>query len=235
MGVGAFVGAYCCGTINRLKVFGKAVAKVYVLGRDYTVVHLEYSDRTSGNYLYHKVYVKLGSSVIKNIDNEYTVCRNSEATLWDRSRTSFDRRFSYFIYVGILSFTIRARATTTGTASICMCPLTLRACVNLKPSVTLRLTDGGQVDFVVRDTLFCFYRDYPYKLQNTFIGFSSCGGIEVNTKFQYYMEPNACLQASTGSSCTLASITTCLQLHYGYPSHVNIVPWIYTVLGCMVT
>ena len=35
----------------------------------------------------------------------------------------------------------------------------------------------------------------------------------------------ACLQASTGPSCTSASIATCLQLHHGYPSHVNIVPW----------
>ena len=30
VGVGAFVGAYCGGTTNRLKVFGKAVAKVHV-------------------------------------------------------------------------------------------------------------------------------------------------------------------------------------------------------------
>ena len=155
VGVGAFVGAYCGGSTNRLKVFGKAVAKVHVLGSDYNIAQLEYSDHTSGNSLYHKVYVKLGSSVITNIYTRYTVCRNSKTTLWDRSKTVFDRRFSYFVFIGILSFTIRGTTSTTGTAGVCMCPLTLRACVNLRPSITLRITGGGQVDFVVSYN-FCF-------------------------------------------------------------------------------
>ena len=155
VGVGAFVGAYCDGTTNRLKIFGKAVAKVHVLGEDINVAHLEYSDHTSGDSLYHKVYVKLGDSVIRNIDTSYTVCRSSQATLWDRTKTIFDRRFSYIVYVATISFTIRARASTTGTEGVCMCPLTLRACVNLRPSVTLRITGGGQVYFVVSYSI-CF-------------------------------------------------------------------------------
>ena len=36
VGVGAFIGAYCNGTTIRFKVFGKAVTKVHVLGRDIT-------------------------------------------------------------------------------------------------------------------------------------------------------------------------------------------------------
>ena len=148
VGVGAFVGAYCGGTTNRLKVFGKAVAKVHVLGKDYNIAHMEYSDHTSGDTLYHKVYVKLGKSVIRNINTRYTVCRNKQAPLWDRSRTVFERSFYYFIYVENLKFTIRAKATTTGTAGACMCPLTLRACVNLKPSVSLRITGDGSADLL---------------------------------------------------------------------------------------
>ena len=154
-GVGAFVGAYCRGTTNQLKVFGKAVAKVHVLGEDYNVAHLEYSDGTSGDSLYHRVYVTLGNSVIRNIYTRYTVCRSSQATLWDRTKTVFDRSFSYFVYVATISFTIRARASTTGTAGVCMCPLTLRACVNLRLSVNLRITGGGQVNFAVSYSI-CF-------------------------------------------------------------------------------
>ena len=49
VGVGAFVGAYCDGTTSCSKVFGKAVAKVHVLGKDFDVAHMEYSDQTSGD------------------------------------------------------------------------------------------------------------------------------------------------------------------------------------------
>ena len=150
VGVGAFIGAYCGGTTNRFKVFGKAVAKVHALGSDYNIAHLEYSDHTSGNYLYHQVYVRLGSAVIKNVYDRSTVCINSGGNLWDSSRTVFNRRISYFVFIGILSFNIRATASTTGTADVCnMCPSTSKACVNLRPSVTLRLTGGGQLSFIV--------------------------------------------------------------------------------------
>ena len=87
MGVGAFVGAYCNGTTSRLKIFRKAVAKVHVLGKDFDVAHMEYSDHTSSDSLYHKVYVKLGSSVIKSIKEPYTDWKNFEATLWEGSTT----------------------------------------------------------------------------------------------------------------------------------------------------
>ena len=51
VGAGAFVGAYCDKTNNHLKVFGKALAKLHVLGSDINIAHFEYSDYTSGNYL----------------------------------------------------------------------------------------------------------------------------------------------------------------------------------------
>ena len=51
------------------------------------------------------------------------------------------------------------------------------------------------------------------------------GGIDVNGEFQYFVEPSGCLQGVTESSCTSASIMACLQLHHGFPSYVNIVPW----------
>ena len=149
VGAGAFVGAYCDKTNNHLKVFGKVVAKLHVLGSDINIAHFEYSDYTSGNYLYHKVYARLGSTVIKNINAAYTVCKNSKETLWDRSITVFDRNFDHFLYITTMSFDIRATATTTMTAGFCMCASSLNACVDLKPYVSLRLTGGGYANFLV--------------------------------------------------------------------------------------
>ena len=150
VGVGAFVGAYCGGTDSYgFKIFGKVVSKVHVFGKDYNIGHLEYSDYTSGGYLYHKVYLRLGSSVIINTNDRYDLCRNSQETLWDRTKTVFDRQYPYFIYVSTITFSVRGTANTKGTAGVCMCPLSLKACANLRPSITLRVTGGAETGLFV--------------------------------------------------------------------------------------
>ena len=150
VGVGAFVGAYCGGTTNRLKVFGKAITKVHVFGKDINIGHLEYADYTSGNYLYHKVYLKLGSTVHVNINNRYDLsCRSSRKTLWDTSRTVFNFRYPYFVFVATITFSIRGTANTKSTAGVCMCPLRLTACANVRPSITLRITGGAEASLIV--------------------------------------------------------------------------------------
>ena len=150
VGVGAFVGAYCGGTTKRFKIFAKAVTKVHVFGKDYPIGHLEYADYTTANYLYHKVYLKLGSNVLININNRYDLsCRSSRRTLWDRTRTIFNFRYSYFIVVASLTFSVRGTANTRSTADVCMCPLTLTACANLRPSITLSVTGGAEAGLLV--------------------------------------------------------------------------------------
>ena len=150
VGVGAFVGAYCNGNIIRFKVFGKAVTQVHVLGKDYSIGHLEYADYTTDTYLYHKVYVKLGSSVLVNVNNRYDLsCRSSQRTLWDVSRTVFNYRYPYFIFVATITFYVRGTVGTACTAGVCMCPLSLTACANLRPSITLRVTGGAQAGLLV--------------------------------------------------------------------------------------
>ena len=151
VGVGAFVGAYCGSTTKRFKIFGKTVTKAHVFGRDYPIGHLEYADYTYGSYLYHKIYLKLGSNVIININNRYNLsCRSSQRTLWDRTRTIFDFRHSFFIVVATLSFSVRGTANTRSIAGVCMCPLNLTACAILRPSITLRVTGGAEARLLVR-------------------------------------------------------------------------------------
>ena len=158
VGVGAFVGAYCGGTTNRFKIFGKVVTKAHVFRRDHNIGHLEYSDYTSGSYLYHKVYLKLGSNVIININERYNLsCRSSQRTLWDTTRTIFDFRHSFFIYIARLTFSVRGTANTRSTAGVCMCPLNLTACANLRPSITLRITGGAEAGLLVRMATHNFY------------------------------------------------------------------------------
>ena len=150
VGVGAFVGAYCGGTTNRFKNFAKAVTKAHVFGKVYNIGHLEYADYTSGNYLYHKVYLKLRSNVIININNRYDLsCRSSRKTLWNTTRNIFEFQHLYFIYVASLTYNVRGIADTRSTAGVCMCPLNLTACANLSLSITLRVTGGAEAMLLV--------------------------------------------------------------------------------------
>ena len=153
VGVGAFIGAYCTSsTQKRLKAFAKGAAKVQVFGRTYNIAHLEYLDYTSGDYLYHRVYVKLGWRVFTNIKRNYYLgsCRSQSYPLWNTGEfTVFNLRFDIFVYVGTIGIYIRGSVSSTGDASICTCPSTVRACADVKPSLTLKVSGGASASLLV--------------------------------------------------------------------------------------
>ena len=153
IGAGAFIGAYCQSNANkRFKVFAKGAAKVEVFGRNYNLAHLEYSDHTSGNYLYHKVYVKLGSSVLKNTyRSEYIhSCKSNDITLWNSGAyTVFNLRFSIWVFVGTISVYVRGSVSSRGDLGICTCPSKLSACGSVKPSLSLTVSGGASASLLV--------------------------------------------------------------------------------------
>ena len=151
MGAGTFAGAYWSGLTKRLKLYAKATAKAHVLGKTFTIADLEYSDHTSGNTLYHKVYVKLGPSVHTNINAQYDLsCRSWKTNLWSsREFTVFYFEYIMFIYIGTINFNIKGAVSTSGNAGICLCPADLLACANVVPSVTLHVTGGASANLLV--------------------------------------------------------------------------------------
>ena len=158
VGAGAFVGVYCGDFNKRMKMFAKAKAQVHVLGKNIDVAHLEYSDYLSNNYLYHKVYVKLGSSVLKNVNEQYNLtCRTTQKNLWDINYTLFNLRFGFFLYVATIDFEIRATVSTRGDINSCNCPGSLVACANVVPSVTLHASGGASASLLVSNYM-CSYR-----------------------------------------------------------------------------
>ena len=163
MGAGAFAGAYWSGSTKRLKLYAKATARAHVLGRTYTIADLEYSDYTSGYTLYHKVYVRLGSSVRTNINNRYDLsCRNWRRNLWSsRDYTVFTYRYGIFVYVTNIYFYVRGTVSTSGNTGVCLCPRDLRACANVVPSVTLRVNGGATANLLVSISVkYCFVGNF---------------------------------------------------------------------------
>ena len=155
MGAGTFVGGYRSGSNKSLKLYVKAAARAHVLGRSFTIADLEYSDYTSSSTLYHKVYVRLGTSVHTNINYQYDLsCRHWTRKLWSsRDFTVFYFCLDYFVYVTDIYFNLRGTVSTSGDAGLSLCPLDLQACAHIVPSVTLRVSGGANADLLVSKSI----------------------------------------------------------------------------------
>ena len=154
VGAGAFIGAYCQTNANkRFKAFAKGAAKVQVFSRTFNLAHLEYSDHTPGNNsLYHKVYVKLGSNVIKNTYQSYYIssCQNNNINLWNSGEyTVFHLQFNIWVFVGTVGVYIRGSVSSRGDLNMCTCPAKLSACGNVKPSLSVRVGGGASASLLV--------------------------------------------------------------------------------------
>ena len=148
VGAGAFIGANC----KRFKAFAKGAAKVEVFGRTFNLAHLEYSDYATNNYLYHKVYVKLGWNVAKNIFTSKYIgyCHKYQKNLWSTSEYKvFDLQFPIFVFVGTINVYIRGYVSSRGDLNLCACPSKVSACGNVEPSLILRVGGGASTSLLV--------------------------------------------------------------------------------------
>ena len=153
VGAGAFIGAYCKPNADkRFKAFVKGAAKVEVFGRTFNLAHLEYSDYTSNNHLYHRVYVKLGSYVVKDISTSYYIgsCHENHKNLWVTGQYSvFYLKFHIPVFVGCVSVYIRGYVSSRGDVNLCACPSKVSACGNVEPSLSLRVGGGASASLLV--------------------------------------------------------------------------------------
>ena len=65
-----FGGIYINSTTAHYKFYAKAATKVNVFGETINVVDAEISSHTYGRYLYYKLYLKKGISVVKDINEK---------------------------------------------------------------------------------------------------------------------------------------------------------------------
>ena len=152
-GFGGFIRAINIFSSKRSKVFAKAAAKLQVFGRSFSLVNLEYSDRTFGDKtLYNNVFVKLGSNVIKNIYKTYTIssCKNNNKNLWNSGEyTVFNLKFNIWVFVGTIGVYLRGSVSSRGDLNLCICPARVSACGNVVPTLTARVSGGASASLLV--------------------------------------------------------------------------------------
>ena len=214
---GAFSGSYCSYYTRRMKLYGKTSIRAYVFGVTYNVAFLQYTDFTSGSNLDRYVYVRLGNTVYINRRWQLSSsCYSGTSSLWSMSRSLFTLRVSAFIYVSTMYFNVAGSVYTTGSVKSCICPYQMTACTRFKPSLYFYVRGGGTATLAVRSQNIrtTNYKNVLYFTQNTVRG-----GINVDARFTYYIEPHMCVNCGS----------TCLQLYHGtYANHVRISPWYQT-------
>ena len=136
----------------KFKLLLLLLLKVNIFGKAINIAHLEYSDHTNGNSLYHRVYVKMGWNVIKNINKLYHLnsCEDSSTILWSSgSHTVFNFKFGIFAFVGTIDVYISGTVNSHADLGICACLSILSACGNVKPSLTLCVSGRARASFLV--------------------------------------------------------------------------------------
>ena len=150
MGAGAFIGAGCNGS----KIFARAAAKVKVWSKIFPVAQLEYTDIYTDDTAHHRVYVKLGSKVYKDVNKVTNASACDEdirsKILWQTERRRiFSFGFDIFIFVGSLGASISGTVRSNANATLCLCPQYLRACADITPTATLRVEGSGRASLLV--------------------------------------------------------------------------------------
>jgi len=149
MATGTFIGGYWNDYTKRLKMRTKAVARANVLGYSFDIADIEFSDRTSGTTLYHRVYVKLGSIAFLNTNSQHTTCLSSSKRLFSHDHTVFIKRYPVFVYITVIWFTLDGIVTVQLDGGHCVCPSVIRACANLVPSLSLTIKGTASTSLAV--------------------------------------------------------------------------------------
>eukprot|EP00731_Ephydatia_muelleri_P019786 Em0012g611a len=194
---GAFAGFGGSANPSSYKLFAKGIARGYAFGHTATAFEaLITSEKKPGaSSISNRVYVSIVGKVLVDLSKQIPTCKEWTYPLYTSpDYTLLNFKYSIFIYVGTLDFSIRLSTKLGVTASLSAC---LNKCVSasgaLTPQVTLSATAGASA------TLIEIVR----------------GGIDVSGHFQYQVKPQM-----TGSYLLYKGpFEFCLKLSHGWPNN----------------
>ena len=151
VGAGGFVGVANSGDY---KVFGNAVAKVNCYDRSLTVLQFLILREKDSDSTLSRFYVVVMGITLKNIrvKEDADVCATLEHPLFEgREYTIFKFTYSVFVVVGTLNFNLQATIQFSAGLFVEFCDNhgSLTAGAGLSPTLTIRVSAGGDLEIVV--------------------------------------------------------------------------------------
>ena len=114
-------GIFAGGTIYKGKVFGRAIARGTAFGKSKTFAEAVAEARNSNNRIYLRLYAKIGSKVLINYRKTRSTCHSYTKKLHSSRFTILKFKYSIFIYVAKISFSVRLDAYLDVTISGRLC------------------------------------------------------------------------------------------------------------------
>lgn len=137
------------------KLFGRGVAKANCYDRSLTFIDFLVLRKKDSQSTTSRLYANVLGITLKNIDLKEgaEVCQSHEEPIYEgREYTIFDFTYSIFVVVGTLNFNLRA--TTQFSAGLyveaCENHGSLTAAAGMSPTLTIRVSAGGDLEIVVR-------------------------------------------------------------------------------------
>ena len=151
VGAGGFVGVANSGDY---KLFGNAVAKVNCYDRSLTILQFLIVRKKDSDSTLSRFYVVVMGITLKNIrvKEEADVCATREHPLREgREYTIFKFTYSIFVVVGTLNFNLHATIQFNAGMYVEFCENrgSLTVAAGLSPTLTIRVTAGGDLEIVV--------------------------------------------------------------------------------------
>ena len=148
---GGFTGVSNAGTY---KLFAHAVAKANCYDRSATIIEFLILRLKEPTYTQSRVYVNIIGMTLVNIDKkeDSSVCGTIDKPLYEgKEYTIFSFTYSIFIVVGTLNFNLKATAQFSAGMYMEFCDNagSVSVAVGLTPTLTLKVSAGGDVEIVV--------------------------------------------------------------------------------------
>jgi len=192
----------------------------YIFGRSFSIAKVEYSDHTSGDTFYHRVYVKLGSHTFTNIDRRYDVpCKILSNTLWSTGEfTVFNLKFNIFVSVGTIDVYIQGSVSLRSVSCWYLCLSSNFTCLCWCYTFPGSYSWWRSRCFTTGMLYACYFCKLFLNAIYFYVKFLVQGGLEVSATVSYYVQPNLCIEGLSGSTCL---VKICAQ----YYSYIDIYPW----------
>eukprot|EP00731_Ephydatia_muelleri_P031258 Em0022g772a len=194
---GAFAGLGGSANPTSFKLFAKGIARGYAFG--YTATAFEAlitsENKPGANSIVNRLYVSIVGKVLVDYSKEIPTCEDWSYPLYQSpDYTLLNFKYSIFIYVGTLNFSIGLSTNLGVTASLTACINTcLSAKAALTPHITIKVTARASITLIEVVRI----------------------GIKVEGSFEYQVNPQV-----TGNYLLLRGpFEFCLSLTHGWPKN----------------
>ena len=140
-------GIFSGGSLNRVKLFGKAIAKGHLFGHSRTIAEAVAEARSDANNVHLRIYAKIGSNVLVDYSQTRSTCLTKSSNMFSTRFNVMRVKLRVFVYVTTITFYAELNAYLDVSLSTKLCLNLPRSLISsqLNALATISLTPNVRV------------------------------------------------------------------------------------------